>query len=136
MGGAFSGGQDRDRRISISSQTTTNTEFRNAQLVFPEDGVHLSFLDHFVEECGGENVLARLTTKQVAERFVKPLTWARKASYCSLLKQNYPAYISTANVYVVHAWKSVFLDVYHALKARGDVVLYLFACLFPMHFLR
>ena len=48
-------------------------------------GVRLSFLQEFINNCGGKSVL-EVTTINVCERFVKPATAPLGGSYCDLLR--------------------------------------------------
>ena len=104
---------DAEDFISICSETT---DFERVKIDFPLNGIRVKFLDHFIEENGGESAFYRMTTKDVCVNFIKPLTVKRKASYCELLSTNYPEYINPAKVFIVYAWSSMFLDVYHAIK--------------------
>ena len=80
-------------------------------------GVRLSFLDQFIEDCGGEGALQDLTTTEVMERWVKPETQASKLSYCELLmSRGSEKAVGTATWFYSHAWKYRFLDVVDAAK--------------------
>eukprot|EP00298_Acanthocystis_sp_HF-20_P015436 c21142_g1_i1.p1 GENE.c21142_g1_i1~~c21142_g1_i1.p1 ORF type:complete len:170 (-),score=77.39 c21142_g1_i1:37-546(-) len=51
-------------------------------LSFPKLGINLSVFDHFIKQCGGENNLIDLTTTDVCEKYLKPITASSKLSYC------------------------------------------------------
>jgi hypothetical protein len=51
-------------------------------------GVHVSFFPSFIASCGGEIALASLTTTEVCERFVKPMTLQQRCSMCRKIQQN------------------------------------------------
>ena len=54
---------------SSSSSSTTTT------LPFPKIGVHLKFLDEFVDiYCGGNTSIEGFTTTDICEKIVKPIT--------------------------------------------------------------
>ena len=84
---------------------------------FPKLGVKLSFLNDFILlECGGRENLQNLTTTEVCERFIKPITQTTQSSYCDLLQHlNHPS-VGEANVFISHAWKFQFLDVVDSLS--------------------
>ena len=53
---------------------------------FSKQGISLSYLlNEFVEECGGNEALKRLTTTDVCNTFVKPATETCQSSYCDML---------------------------------------------------
>ena len=90
---------------------------------FPTAGIRLSHVvDEFLVECGGEEMLVNLTTTQVCERFVKPLTTRSNerhtySSYCEKLRnEGHIAYGETAEVFISHAHSYLFLDVICALR--------------------
>ena len=99
---------------------------------FPKDGISLAVLDEFIEACGGKAVLEKLTTADVCEKFVKPLTFFSKCSFCELLKtrdmenekkknnnnsnKKEPLRVKEATVFISHAWQFLFMDVVDALK--------------------
>ena len=83
---------------------------------FPKFGVKLSFIDDFIEDCGGLEALEGVTTTDLCEYFVKPATSRSQSSYCDILHaMNHPA-VGTPNVFISHAWKFVFLDVVAILR--------------------
>ena len=56
--------------VSPSSSSTTTTT-----LPFPKIGVHLKFLDEFVDiYCGGNTSIEGFTTTDICEKIVKPIT--------------------------------------------------------------
>jgi tetratricopeptide (TPR) repeat protein len=85
-------------------------------LPFPKVGIKLSVFDVFIEECGGRAALDGLTTSDVCERHLKPLTAAGGISYCEMKAKLLPRDIATATVFISHAWKLAFLDVVDTLK--------------------
>lgn len=83
---------------------------------FPKFGVKLSFIDDFIEDCGGLEALEGVTTTDLCEYFVKPATSRSQSSYCDILHaMNHPA-VGTPNVFISHAWKFFFLDVVAILR--------------------
>lgn len=83
---------------------------------FPKLGVKLSFIDEFIEFCDGKSRFEDLTTTDVCENFVKPITNDAKCSFCELLEHsNHPA-VGIASIFVSHAWQYKFLEVIEALK--------------------
>ena len=48
-----------DGIVSVNSKTTTDSaNFNFKNVIFPTDGVTLSFLDFFIEECGGKSLIS------------------------------------------------------------------------------
>ena len=87
-----------------------------ADLPFPKDGVKLCAVDEFIQRAGGEAKLLDLTTTDVCNQFLKPLTSESKGSYCDVLKQENSPDVGVAHLFISHAWKYKFLDVVDAIK--------------------
>lgn len=85
-------------------------------LPFPKVGITLRIFDLFIEECGGRAALDGMTTSDVCERHLKPLTAPDGSSYCELKAKLHPRDIGIATVFISHAWKLAFLDVVDTLK--------------------
>ena len=84
---------------------------------FPQLGVHVSFLSDFVMAFGGEEALCGLTTADVCEQFIKPVTEQHSTSYCAMMEQNdRDDAVGKAEVLISHAWSSLFLDVVAAIQ--------------------
>ena len=83
---------------------------------FPQLGVKISHVDDFFEVCGGRDKLEGLTTKEVCEQFIKPMTEHHECSYCDLLRLSNNPGVGVATVFVSHAWKYQFLNVVSALQ--------------------
>jgi tetratricopeptide (TPR) repeat protein len=94
---------------------------------FQKHGVTLSDLADFVRACGGREAFSGLTTGDVSERFVKPMTASGGVSYCDLLRAQ-GRDVAAAQVFISHAWGYKFLDVVDALcdhfSDRRDVVIW------------
>ena len=106
----------------------------NESTLFPNLGVKLSFVDAFIEDCGGLEALDGVSTIDLCEYFVKPVTAKSQSSYCDLLhKMDHPS-VGTPNVFISHAWKFVFLDVVtilrHHFRDEPDVTVWfdVFSC--------
>jgi tetratricopeptide (TPR) repeat protein len=118
--------------MGSGSSVATPLQSVNVSLGFPKHGVRLSFLNAFYEHCGGKEKLLGLTTTDVCEKIVKPLTVKYECSFCELLKSmNHPAYADRAQVFISHAWKYNFTDVIDALQghfaktsAGSDVIIW------------
>ena len=107
-----------DGIVSIASKTTTDSNFNIKDLIFPNNGITLSFLDHFIEECGGLATISRDTTFHVCMKYIDPITRHTQLPYCDLLSKNYPQYVRPAQVYVSFPWDAPFLDVVNALQTK------------------
>ena len=88
----------------------------NLPLPFPKDGIRLSSIDIFYNACGGKDKLKGLTTTEVNDKFLKPITLSCQLSYCEMLKSQSNHCIGTAEVFISHAWKYEFLLVMDALE--------------------
>ncbi|KAJ3101824.1 Kinesin light chain 3 [Physocladia obscura] len=88
-------------------------------------GVSLKFLLEFVASQGGKNALQSLTTTDICEKIVKPMTEKSQLSLCDLLlTQERTDIVQEASWFVSHAWKYLFVDAVDALELffseRGD----------------
>ena len=83
---------------------------------FAKEGVRLSYFSDFIVSCGGYENLKDLTTTDVCERFVKPMTTAGKCSVCELLRYENNVVLPQSNVFISHAWQYKFLDVVEAIR--------------------
>jgi len=94
-----------------------NKPLPSSTLPFPKDGIMLSTMDVFYNECGGKDKLEGLTTTEVNDKFLKPITLSSRLSYCEYLKQSsYSSIVGVAEVFISHAWKYKFLDVMNAIE--------------------
>ena len=85
-------------------------------LPFPKAGIAVSFLEEFIVQHGGRTRFTGLTTSQVCDDILKPVTFTAQASYCEYMElQSHPK-VATATVFVSHAWLFKFLDVVNALE--------------------
>jgi hypothetical protein len=84
--------------------------------VFPKHGIKVSFLEQFIQQCGGREVLNGKTTTDVCNEFLKPITENSQSSLCDLLHHiQHEAFGEKVEVFVSHAWRYDFLDVVDAL---------------------
>ena len=120
--------------VSISSMVLNRLRRPGRLNVFSDFsmlGIRLSYLDIFIDKCGGSRGLDGLTTDDVMHRFVKPETRESKGSFCELLTmQGLVEYVGTAEWFYSHAWKFSFLDVVEAAKlffkerVEGDPIIW------------
>lgn len=88
----------------------------SGNIPFNLEGIPLTAILEFIEQCGGRDQLINLTTSDVCEKYLKPLTKLSNQSYCSYLKdQLHDSRVKQANIFVSHAWRYKFLDVVDAL---------------------
>ena len=85
-------------------------------------GITMSVIDEFVDECGGADQLKGLTTRQVVNKHLKPSMRAFKpgngCSYAAWKRRHCGSHnVRDAEIYVVHAWDSVFLDVIDSIRS-------------------
>jgi hypothetical protein len=94
---------------------------------FPMDGVPFPFVREFIDVNGGVAAFEGLTTDDVKDRFIVPITQATKLSLCAQMKQAEDARIQPATWFVSHAWRYTFLDLVQALEAffadKGGVII-------------
>ena len=92
------------------------------------NGIKLSALDIFINECGGRSMLEGLSTAEVNNLYQKPLTYHMKSSYFEYLKTRDNDSVGQAQVFISHAWKYIFLDVVDALRYhfcdKSDVIIW------------
>ena len=73
-------------------------------------------IKYFIEnDCGGTDVIMNMTTTDICNIFLIPLTIDSKVSYCEQFKTIFPNEIKKANCFVSHAWKYNFLEVFDTL---------------------
>lgn len=102
--------------------TTQVYESKLSSNDFPKLGVKISVFEDFINTCGGESVLTNLTTTEVCEKFLKPITSGSQLSYCEFLlrqqQNNNNSFVGTApaHVFISHAWAFNFLDVVESLR--------------------
>jgi len=85
-------------------------------LPFSKAGVAVSLLEEFVDQHGGRSRFTGLTTTQVCEDILKPVTLSAQTSYCEYMELQNHHKVGTATVFVSHAWLFHFLDVVNALQ--------------------
>ena len=98
----------------------------------PRHGISLAGIDAFVAECGGDRILAGMSTKEVCKEFMMHATAASRRSYCGDIATTAAQHaaaasgaaasgaaashgtllVADATVFVSHAWEFLFLDVY------------------------
>eukprot|EP01041_Mallomonas_annulata_P001942 gene1942-3766_t len=95
---------------------------------FPKAGVKLRVFIEFIELCGGNDAISGLTTTDICNKFLKPLTFMRQSSYCELLTAQEHPDVGEAKVFISHAWKFTFLEVVQALSNQfghnSDVIIW------------
>jgi len=87
-------------------------------LPFPKVGVSLRVFEIFIEECGGASALKDLSTTEVCDRYMKPLTSQSRQSYCEMKAESLRTDVAIATVFISHAWKLKFLHVVDTLKSH------------------
>ncbi|KAJ3039182.1 Kinesin light chain 3 [Rhizophlyctis rosea] len=111
--------------IGTGVDKTTSAKSTVAASLSPDDsqslpllGVRLSYFNVFVEKWGGKHELMGLTTEDVCNKFVHPLTSPGR-SLCSHLVEE-ASKVSTvdlANYFISHPWKYPFLTVVDAIQS-------------------
>lgn len=84
---------------------------------FPMLGISLHGIRQFIDTIGGRDVIGTQTTTEICEKYVKPITSQKQCSYCDFIQSgDAPSpHCSTAQVFISHAWKYRFNDVFDAL---------------------
>ena len=90
---------------------------------FPTVGVKLSVFFKFIEDHGGRDAFLKrplvkgpLTTTDVCNKFLKPITSEKQQSYCEYLQEQNSPDVGEASVFISHAWKYTFVEVVDALE--------------------
>lgn len=96
--------------------TIKETALRKPTIRFPCEGLKVSALANFVAVCGGEKKIKHLTTQQIVEKCILPVTAANKSSYCELIKARDPSVVCHATAYISHSWGANFMDTYRAIR--------------------
>ncbi|KAJ3241343.1 Kinesin light chain 3 [Chytriomyces hyalinus] len=79
-------------------------------------GLPLSFVKDFIKRSGGSDAFKNLTTTDVCQKIVQPLTaHTRRSVVDTLIIEGRSDVVSEAKWFVSHAWKYQFLDVIDAL---------------------
>ncbi len=90
-----------EENIFPSMDTTENIKPFNLM------GVKLSVLNEFIIICGGEQNLQNLTTTEVCNLHMKPLTSQQSCSYCDYLISQGDQRVQQANVFISHGKSKV-----------------------------
>ncbi len=114
----------RDKVDNSCCSDTTSYDMKAAKK-WNKWGIELSVIKDFIEECGGEEVLKGLTTRQVTDKYLKPIMFKRvpnKGQSYAAWKRRHKQHrgVRDAEVYVVHAWDSIFLDVVESMENYLD----------------
>ncbi len=108
---------DGQTKLIIRSSSSSTTDSSNShESYFPKLGVKLSYLDEFIDKCGGQRKLKGLCTTDINEKFVKPMTEEKKISLCGMLQDEKHGSVGHATIFVSHAWQYEFLNVVNALQ--------------------
>jgi hypothetical protein len=83
---------------------------------FPLLGITISGIEKFIHDIGGREKAIGKTTDDICREFIVPLTLERKCSYCDLIQSD-PC-VREASVFISHAWRYQFLDVFDAIESR------------------
>eukprot|EP01038_Epipyxis_sp_PR26KG_P011814 gene11814-15811_t len=78
-----------DTTAVMNNQVSNNEELAEepaATLPFPKEGVSIVVMEEFIDVyCGGRENIEGLTTTQVCEQYLKPLTLSTQQSYCEMM---------------------------------------------------
>ena len=105
---------------NIDVKVLSTIEYSNNTFQYPVDGMKLSSLEKFIDECGGWLALEGLTTTEVVKMFIKPLVFHKKSSFCEYLKTIDPSSVAEAQVFISHAWRYQFLDLVDTLQSHFE----------------
>jgi len=90
-------------------------------------GISLAYLPTFIEENGGRVKLAEMTTADVKQYVVKIQTASAQETYTqrisrqSVVSPDKAKFIGEASWFVIHSWRSKFLDLVDSLTAMFDL---------------
>lgn len=101
---------------SPEGQKAVTSPIIDTTLAFPSDGIQPQVFDVFIHACGGRNKLQNLTTSEVCQKYLLPLTHSpNPESYTEQLRRENPAMVGKATVFVSHAWRFEFISLVDAL---------------------
>ena len=80
-----------------------------------KDGVTVAGLKEFVDKIGGRDAVKSMTTTEVCNTRLKPMTEGDEVSYCALMRDLGNPHVKPATVFISHAWKYDFLRVVDAI---------------------
>ncbi|KAI8618074.1 hypothetical protein BC830DRAFT_1079451 [Chytriomyces sp. MP71] len=93
----------------------SEAEAMNDVNYFSIKGFSLSYFHELVEQWGGREALAGMTTSDICNDKIKPATASSGLSLSAQLYFEQPALVKDAQWFVSHAWSYLFLDVLEAL---------------------
>lgn len=97
--------------------STQRSSYGGGDMYFPKDGISIAGLNLFISKCGGENALKGMTTKEVCDTHLKPMTSGKSfVDYIIESGDGDDSIIGMANTFIIHAWKYEFLLLYKAIK--------------------
>ncbi len=107
--------------ISMSAKTCSGDDISSTgstrELSDSGLGMTLPLLAYFIRQ-HRVSALRGLTTREVCDIIVKPMTKASHVSLCQLLHARHPAHIRPATVHVIHAWSQLFLETVDAVFSQ------------------
>ncbi|KAJ3326524.1 hypothetical protein HDU76_012856 [Blyttiomyces sp. JEL0837] len=130
------------RTTRALDRTLTTSCSSKDHLAISPYGINVSFLHEFIKSCGGRDQLSHLTTAEISETIIKPLTSSTNLSLCdTLLTFNRHDAIQIADVFISHAWSYKFIDMIDAIddyiteneKSPHDVYIWLDLVSNPQH---
>ena len=87
-------------RFSVSAKVTPPSS----------NGIKLSGIQSFITSCGGREAFIGMTSGDVCERFIRPVTCKSNITFCEWIISNDDAsVIGSANAYICHSWGDNFL---------------------------
>jgi hypothetical protein len=116
--------------------TLKHSEVEEELPPFPTLGVKLSVFFKFIEDNGGKDAFLKkpfvkepLTTTDVCNKFLKPITSEKQQSYCEYLQDQNSPDVGEATVFISHAWKYIFAEVvdaleHHFLSSQPDIYIW------------
>ena len=115
--------RDSVARRLLYPQTPSRDSFLGRASYFLRDslkvsrlGCRLSLFDRFIADCGGWECLQGLSTREVCERFLRPMNSGSNSPYCEVMRRQEASFVASANVFVVHSWSYNFLELVTHLK--------------------
>jgi hypothetical protein len=105
--------------ISASETISSAPEVYSEE--FPLHGLSLAHVEEFITAHGGRPAFEGMTSDDVCQKIIKPMTKRLQCSYVDLLRAiQHLAYQEgmKADVFVSHAWKCLFLDVVDTLLSH------------------
>jgi hypothetical protein len=117
-----SAGAGADNATTAAASSSAATPANDDHDPFPKLGLTLEAFQNFIDMHGGRPNFEGKTTTDVCMEILKTSVFDNNKlwtlSYCDLLENQQSLHVGTADCFVSHAWRYLFLDVFDALTSH------------------